>query len=398
MIESNEFPGYYEIPFANGSLINRSGNVIDKLTGRSLKSRLEPVQQAYTVNLKHNGRFIKSSLHRALASVFIEIPEHLKCLTGREIFVIPRDNEYRNIDIDNLMWAANKDYQKYINTTKRENALKLFGWCGDEELTECEFKPGFYWIPFVRHPVVINRDGIVFNLSKDRNVPVQVNSRGYCVISLWDESLQKHTSRRLHRVVARVFHRIPEKYHGLELSELQVNHKDGVKTNNAAANLEWCINEENMTHARNTGLFNNEMPVLVRDIRSNQVNTFSSISECGRVFNIDSASLHGHLHSVRSAGRISKDWHVFKLDNGYPWPILLMEEIEKDGYIWKCNVYVKELDTGNAFIFANYPHACKTLGLKFNTLKGHQQRNGTDAPFKGYRFELMDDSFDFGEE
>lgn len=396
-VESKEFGGYYEIPFANESLINISGNVIDKFTGRQLKPKLEPVQKAYTVQLKHNGKYIKTGIHRVLATVFLEVPVDLQHLKGREIFAIPRDGNYLNLDIDNLMWVANGDYQKYINTTKREKALKTFDWTDAEELTECACKSGFYWIPFVRYPVVVSREGIVFNLMKGREVPIRINKRGYCILSLWDESLQKYSSHRLHRIVAQVFHPVPQEHEGLSFADLQVNHKDGVKSNNAADNLEWCLNEENMAHARTTGLFSNEKIVLVRNVSTNEVTAFPSISACGRAFDIDPASLHEHIYSKRSAGRISKDWSVFKLDDGSPWPVLLMEEIERDGYIWKCNVFVKQVSTGKSFIFANYPHACRSLGLNFNTLKSHQQRNGTAAIFKGYRFELMDDSFDFEE-
>lgn len=37
-------------------------------------------------------------------------------------------------------------------------------------------------------------------------------------------------------------------------AELQVNHKDGNKLNNALNNLEWCTNQENRIHACKFGL------------------------------------------------------------------------------------------------------------------------------------------------
>lgn len=54
--------------------------------------------------------------------------------------------------------------------------------------------------------------------------------------------------RPIHRLVAEAFLGAPpSRLH-------QVNHKDGVKTNNAALNLEWTTPRGNMRHARDMGL------------------------------------------------------------------------------------------------------------------------------------------------
>ena len=51
----------------------------------------------------------------------------------------------------------------------------------------------------------------------------------------------------VHRLVGKYF--IPN-----PLNKPQINHIDGVKTNNHASNLEWVTNQENRDHAVKTGL------------------------------------------------------------------------------------------------------------------------------------------------
>ena len=71
-----------------------------------------------------------------------------------------------------------------------------------------------------------------------------LDSFGYLTIGLWDKNHKKKTVK-IHRLVA---------FTWLGTSSLDVNHKNGIKTDNRVENLEWVTRKENNHHALATGL------------------------------------------------------------------------------------------------------------------------------------------------
>lgn len=72
----------------------------------------------------------------------------------------------------------------------------------------------------------------------------QLARNGYLVVSLG----RKDKHRLVHRLVAEAF--LPR-----EKEQIEVNHKNLIKTDNRVENLEWTTKHENMQHAHDNGAF-----------------------------------------------------------------------------------------------------------------------------------------------
>lgn len=92
--------------------------------------------------------------------------------------------------------------------------------------------------------------GKVWSNKTNNYMAVVHNPNGYLLVGLTDK-LGKKKKLYIHRLVAEMF--------CIERKDAkQVNHKDGNKLNNTYTNLEWCTARENMKHARDTGLHNQD--------------------------------------------------------------------------------------------------------------------------------------------
>lgn len=145
-------------------------------------------------------------------------------------------------------------------------------------------------------------------LRKGKLMEQGMDDDGYCTITLCKES--KKSNCHVHRLVAMAFIDNP-----MNLPE--VNHKDSIRHNNRAENLEWVTAQGNHDHAKVKGRFHYEYlekPVVQIDPTTNKViQVYRSI--------VDANSEHGfHIGNIALCCKGYKDTHAgfaWKYDNGY---------------------------------------------------------------------------------
>lgn len=81
----------------------------------------------------------------------------------------------------------------------------------------------------------------------------QIGRKGYLIVTLHVKRKGEYISKtkRIHRLVAEAFILNDD-----PINKFQVNHKNGIKSDNNVNNLEWCTNEYNMQHAIENSLVN----------------------------------------------------------------------------------------------------------------------------------------------
>jgi|ERR1035437_1687176 hypothetical protein len=157
------------------------------------------------------------------------------------------------------------------------------------------------WKPIIINPkYAISSKGRVKHIRFDRILKQRKTHEGYPIVPLNFNG--KSVYKNVARLVAMNFLDNPE-------NKPQVNHKNGVKTDNNIKNLEWCTGSENMKHAFKMGLivinkgeesnFSKLTEHEVKLIRSYYNENAYSYKEMARIFRVSKGCIN-HIVNRRN--------------------------------------------------------------------------------------------------
>lgn len=126
-------------------------------------------------------------------------------------------------------------------------------------------------------------------------------NRGYLCVTIADPITGVTKCRSVHTIAC-------EAFHGHSPDENEVNHKNGIKKDNMALNLEWVTRSENQSHAVRTGLRPSGIDCHTAFLSESDVHKIRELAR-GRVMpQTEIADIFGICQTQVSRIKLGKQW------------------------------------------------------------------------------------------
>lgn len=339
--------------------VYEDGVIVDTSSGKVLRHVIETGTDTKIVNVQGiDWKWTKVSVARLILMTFRPLP--FVWWYAYSVVKFLDDNKW-NVHIENLTW----EHKRYIPhiipgiNASSDTFVKI---------------PGF-------SRYLVNTCGKHCSVDGSILSDGYMSDTGYYKVRVVDDN---GTSRNIgvHRLVA-----LALLEHPLDVDDLEVNHKDGNRSNNHYTNLEWVTKVINIRHAIESGLTNRSRnrKILAKCLDTDIVEIFATPNKCNKALGIPMTTLRRALDNdvyVAHRGYILK-----YQDDTRPWP-------RNDQITCGSNsdiILVKDIMTNTIESYRYVGDVAKRLGCDNSVIYRHIRRNN-NIPYKGciIRYDTQD--------
>ena len=306
--------------------------------------------------------------------------------------------EYRVIDLVALQFKGlcipQEDFDKVIAFTIDGNPENThasnIGYRFQGGKLEFKSMPGFYYVPGMTS-VAINYEGVPVNVKKLNRLKLYTTKPGKNNIKGGYRTFSaifspgRSISYLRHRALCLVFKEYPD-----NVDDVSVNHKNGIPGDDWLDNLEWATRRENNIHAYANNLKNQNDHVLVRNVLTDEVTDYYSLSECARALKLESHASVLYRIKASKFGQVFQDGTQIKLKSDprdWIMPENPEEEIRKN--LQRIPILVRDCRTLQVKEYDSVTDAAKGTGIYSGTIM-YRINVGNESPLFGYQFKLAE--------
>jgi hypothetical protein len=336
------YEGYYEI--SNYGRIKRLEKILEQKNGviRKYKEQIrvpKSTRNTYpTVSLNKDSQSRKYLVHILVAQTFLSNPH-------KKQYVNHKDGNKTNYRANNLEWCTQQENIRHAFATglaKPTNNKRKKNTRSDYELKneiwrDIEEYNGIYQVSdygrIRRNDSHISKNKGGRRFWKGRILEPVHRDKTYYVLSLSKDG--KRIQHTIHRLVAKAFLPNPN-------SKPNVNHKNGIKTDNRVENLEWSTVAENTQHAVDSGLMTNLRKVNQYDLDGNLIKSYISVTSASDQTGVTISNIRACcLRETRYAGEFQ--WRF----DGEESDVEAIDKYRKIKQFSLKGVYIQTFDNAN---------------------------------------------------
>lgn len=201
-----------------------------------------------------------------------------------------------------------------------------------------------------------SEDGRVRNKLTNTELKLTLGTDKYLKVMLCKDN--RRYTKRVNRVIAETF--LPN-----DQNFPQVNHINGVKTDNRVSNLEWCTAGHNVAHSYETRLNPNSVFIKVTDLIDNTVKQYRSIKLFAKTLGLTMSVIVPYIANSKTYPFMGR--YVIEVNN----PDELLQNSNTKTFGKKVYVYdflTKELKTYPSLTVTSYYTGIRSLHLLKHSL------------------------------